>query len=101
MTIMSATEKMMYGSLAYLGAWWRSLWFWRGLSHSQSVKHSDGSIYALLGQVIGGGVSSGESTQASNSFVGYVNSVAISVNLTGIRSILSDYVEQCTHQGRG
>lgn len=83
MTIMSATEKMMYGSLAYSGGMVEVSLVLEGLiAHSQSVKHSDGSIYALLGQVIGVEASlPGESTQASNSFVGYVNSVAISVNL--------------------
>jgi hypothetical protein len=80
---MSATEKMMYGSLAYSGGMVEVSLVLEGLiAHSQSVKHSDGSIYALLGQVIGVEASlPGESTQASNSFVGYVNSVAISVNL--------------------
>lgn len=82
-TIMEATEKMMYGSLAYSGGMVEISLVLEGLiAHSKSIKHSDGSIYALLGQVIGVEAAlPGEQTQASSSFVGYVNSVAISVNL--------------------
>jgi len=82
LTIGEATAKLLYGALAYSGGLIEvSMAFDGLLAHGKQIKGSDGSIYALLGKVITVNAAMPyEEDSAASSFVGYVNSVTVSVN---------------------
>lgn len=79
-----ATAKMMFGAVAYTGAGIEMVVAFEGLLEysKNGPPWSDGSVYSLLGQVVGvDAPNPGNDSGVIQSFVGYVSKISIEVDL--------------------